>query len=148
SFSHGGSNEGFKCNLFAFSETWQGAVVMTNGDLGGQLASEIFRSIAREYGWPDFKTTERVLAKVNPEVFKSYVGEYQADGKVTVTVENEKLYIQTPDGRKHELFPSSENEYFLMADSYSIVFTKDEQGMVKGIKAIFRDRTVEGKKVK
>ncbi|MGH9801088.1 MAG: serine hydrolase domain-containing protein, partial [Blastocatellia bacterium] len=55
SFSHGGSNEGFKCNLFAYSETGQGAVVMTNGDLGGQLASEISRSIAVEYGWPDFK---------------------------------------------------------------------------------------------
>ncbi|MDX2044385.1 MAG: serine hydrolase domain-containing protein [Acidobacteriota bacterium] len=147
SFSHGGSNEGFKCNLFAYSETGQGAVVMTNGDLGGQLASEIFRSIAREYGWPDFKPVERVLAKVNPAVFKDYVGEYEADGKVTVIVENAKLYIQTPDGRRHELFPSSETEYFLLADSYSIVFTKDEQG-VRGIKAIFRNRTVEGKKVK
>jgi len=28
-------------------------VIMTNGDNGSQLASEIQRSVAREYGWPD-----------------------------------------------------------------------------------------------
>src|SRR5262249_30034409 len=37
-FEHGGSNEGFKCTLTAFAHRGQGAVVMTNGDLGGILA--------------------------------------------------------------------------------------------------------------
>ena len=54
-FSHGGSNVGFRCMLFAYVHTGQGAVVMTNGDQGGVLAGEILRSISREYGWPDYK---------------------------------------------------------------------------------------------
>lgn len=53
-FSHGGSNEGYKCNLVAYYEG-DGVVIMTNGDNGGQLASEILRSVAREYAWPDFQ---------------------------------------------------------------------------------------------
>ncbi|HKG98317.1 MAG TPA: serine hydrolase domain-containing protein, partial [Pyrinomonadaceae bacterium] len=49
-FSHGGSNEGFRCMMFAYTETGQGAVVMTNSDNGSALAGEILRSIAAEYG--------------------------------------------------------------------------------------------------
>ena len=149
SFSHGGSNEGFKCNLFAYSETGQGAVVMTNGDSGGQLASEIFRSIAREYGWPDFKPVERVLATVNPEIFKNYVGEYDVRGKVLVTLENGKLFLQPPGGGKDELFPSSETEFFLTVQNLRIVFTKDAQGAVTGATVHFGSgQALEGKKVK
>jgi len=54
-FTHGGSNEGYKCNLMAYNNG-DGVVIMTNGDNGGQLASEIQRSVAREYGWPDFQS--------------------------------------------------------------------------------------------
>jgi len=147
-FSHGGSNEGFKCNLFAYSETGQGAVVMTNGDQGAQLAAEIFRSIAAEYGWPDFKPTERTVAKVNPEIFKTYVGEYEVNGKVTITTEDGKLYLQPPGGQKSELFASSESEYFMATENVRIVFKRDEQGIVNGLTAHFGGRAMEGKKVK
>ncbi len=149
SFSHGGSNEGFKCNLFAYSETGQGAVVMTNGDQGGQLAGEIFRSIANEYGWPDFKPTERIVAKVNPEIFKAYVGEYDVSGKVVVTTENGKLYFQPPGGGKDELFPSSETEFFPLTQNIRVVFKKDDQGAVTGLAVHFGDsRILDGQKVK
>lgn len=122
---------------------------MTNGDLGGQLASEIFRSIAREYGWPDFKPVERVLAKVNPVIFQSYVGEYEVNGKVVVTTEDGKLFFQPPGGGKDELFPSSETEFFPQVQNIRIVFKKDSQGTVTGLAAHFGDgRVLEGKKVK
>jgi CubicO group peptidase (beta-lactamase class C family) len=52
SFGHGGANEGFRCQMVGFVETGRGAVVMTNGDRGGDLAQEILGSIAREYRWP------------------------------------------------------------------------------------------------
>lgn len=148
-FAHGGSNEGFKCNLFAYSETGQGAVVMTNGDMGGQLASEIFRSIAREYGWPDYKPTERVVAKVNSEIFGAYVGEYEVSGKVVISTEGGKLFFHPPGGGKDELFPSSEIEFFPTTQNIRLVFKKDGQGAVTGLAAHFGDgRVLEGKKVK
>ena len=59
SFAHGGSNAGFQCMLFAYLEGGRGTVVMTNGDRGGALANEILRSIAAEYGWPDYQVTEK-----------------------------------------------------------------------------------------
>ena len=147
-FAHGGSNEGFRCMMFAYAETGQGAVVMTNGDQGSPLANEILRSIAREYGWPDYKPTERTVAKVNPELFKTYAGEYEVNGKVTITTENGKLYVQPPGGAKSELFASSETEFFMVTDNIRIVFIKDEKGAVNELTAHFGGRSLNGKRIK
>lgn len=51
-FQHGGDNAGFLSSMILF-ENGDGAVVMTNGASGGQLASELMNSIAVEYDWPD-----------------------------------------------------------------------------------------------
>jgi CubicO group peptidase (beta-lactamase class C family) len=63
-FTHGGANEGYRCQLVAYNEG-DGVVVMTNGDGGGQLAMEIVRGVAHEYGWPDFQSEPHTLAKVD-----------------------------------------------------------------------------------
>lgn len=55
SFSHGGANRGFMCQLIAFAESGDGAVIMTNGDRGQALIQEVLRAIAAEYGWPEFR---------------------------------------------------------------------------------------------
>jgi CubicO group peptidase (beta-lactamase class C family) len=132
-FGHGGSNEGFQCMMFAYAETGQGAVVMTNGDMGGALANEILRSIAKEYGWPDYQVRERELAQVNPKVYASYAGEYQVMGaSVTMTAESGRLFIQAPPfgPLKVELFPESETKYFITLDDVTFTFVKDEKGLV------------------
>src|SRR5260370_1543994 len=49
-FSHGGSNVGFQCLLVA-TIGGQGVAIMTNGDQGGRLASEIRDAVAAEYHW-------------------------------------------------------------------------------------------------
>lgn len=54
-FSHGGANQGFRCFLVAYRDSGRGAVVMTNGDGGGELGMEIIRAIAEEYNWPDYR---------------------------------------------------------------------------------------------
>ncbi|MGY3528336.1 serine hydrolase domain-containing protein [Bradyrhizobium sp. USDA 4452] len=49
---HAGVNDGF-VSLMTMFENGDGAVIMTNGDQGGELANELIRSIATEYDWPD-----------------------------------------------------------------------------------------------
>jgi CubicO group peptidase (beta-lactamase class C family) len=51
-FSHGGSNDGFKCLMTATMNTGQGVVIMTNGDRGTTIAEEITKAVAAEYHWP------------------------------------------------------------------------------------------------
>ncbi|MBM3534277.1 MAG: beta-lactamase family protein [Alphaproteobacteria bacterium] len=50
-FSHGGGNWGFKCRLVAHRAKGYGAAVMTNGDNGEALVSEVIDRVARAYGW-------------------------------------------------------------------------------------------------
>jgi CubicO group peptidase (beta-lactamase class C family) len=50
-FSHSGGNRGFACDLVAHFRKGYGVVVMTNGDAGGRIISEIGSRVAAAYGW-------------------------------------------------------------------------------------------------
>ena len=58
-FGHGGSNAGFKCQMVVYLDTGDGAAIMTNGDQGSALASELLRAISQVYDWPDYKPSQR-----------------------------------------------------------------------------------------
>jgi CubicO group peptidase (beta-lactamase class C family) len=49
---HTGHTVGFVSEYVMYPDTCQGAVVMTNADQGGWLASEVLRAIGDSYGWP------------------------------------------------------------------------------------------------
>lgn len=133
SFSHGGTNDGFRCMMFAYAETGQGAVVMTNGDGGSLLMDEILRSIAAEYGWPDYKVPERDVAKVDPKIYEAYAGEYQTNNSsLNVSADNGHLFLKAPSlgPERMELFPESETKYFLLSAEMTFTFVKDDSGKV------------------
>jgi CubicO group peptidase (beta-lactamase class C family) len=50
-FNHSGCNWGFGCDLLAHFRKCYGVVVMTNGDAGGRIISEIESRVAAAYGW-------------------------------------------------------------------------------------------------
>jgi hypothetical protein len=50
-FSHGGSNWGFRCLLIAHLRKGYGVAIMTNGDNGGQLVTELVERVAAAYRW-------------------------------------------------------------------------------------------------
>lgn len=131
-FRHGGSNEGFRCVMVAYIHTGQGAVVMTNSDRGGALASDILRAIAREYEWPSYVPKEKVLAHVDPVIYGSYSGQYELAPNfvLTITAEDGKLMVQAPGQSKSELFPESETQFFLKESDAKLTFVKGEKGQV------------------
>jgi len=86
SFSHGGANVGYRCQYFAYRDSGEGAIVMTNGDNGSDLANEILRSIAVEYGWVDYLPKERTVVQVDAATLASYVGDYAFPGGPVVRI--------------------------------------------------------------
>jgi CubicO group peptidase (beta-lactamase class C family) len=129
-FTHGGANEGYRCNLVAY-ENGDGAVIMTNGDSGGQVAAELLRSVAREYGWPDFQPAEHAVTKVDPKVFDAYVGTYQGSRSTfTITREGDQLFAQLGGPRKIPLFAESERQFFQKDFDAQFSFEVDSQGKV------------------
>ncbi|HUP03035.1 MAG TPA: serine hydrolase, partial [Bryobacteraceae bacterium] len=132
SFQHGGANVGFQCQFFAYRDTGEGAVVMTNSDNGAALANEILRAIAAEYGWVDFRPKERTVVTVDPAVLQSYVGDYELPGGpvVNVRLKDDKL-IAGVGGDNVELLPEAPDSFFDLAGSAPPVkFVKQADGSI------------------
>ena len=77
-FGHGGSNQGYRAQMILFSETGDGAVVMTNSETGAEVVVEVMRSLAREYGWPRYRPVEKTAVVLDPAVLRDVVGRYEA----------------------------------------------------------------------
>jgi len=139
-FSHSGGNEGFRCFMVAYPEKGQGAVIMTNGAYGGNLIQEILRSLSAEYGWKHFRPVEKEVADIDPGLFSSYEGTYQVTParKITIAREEDRLFAEPifviPTGNARcELFPESEDVFFMMKTDKKITFERDEKGTVTGL---------------
>jgi CubicO group peptidase (beta-lactamase class C family) len=111
-FGHDGADEGFRAQLLVHREKGYGAAVMVNSD-NGQIIGEIFRAIAREYGWDEYLPPEVETVPVAPERLGSYAGRYlvNPDRVLNVTLEGGRLFAQPTQGPKAELFPISETTF-------------------------------------
>jgi len=80
SFGHSGVDRGFRCSLNAYVSGGQGVMIMTNGDRGSAVASEIGRAVATAYNWPDLKIQRKVVARLSAEQLRAFTGTYYANG--------------------------------------------------------------------
>ncbi len=151
SFGHTGGNEGYRCNIEAYTDSGQGFAVMTNSDSGGELYQEIYRAVAKEYGWPDYKPIEHTLIKINPATFAAYPGTYEIPGvgKLTITMKPTDLYVEAepfgPDPL--ELLPESATQFFVLSGDVTFTFHKDAQGAITGLTLHAGSQTFEAKKI-
>ena len=136
SFSHGGSNQGFRAYFIAFRERGQGAVVMTNANGGGALASEIVRAVAEEYDWPSSRPMEKTVVDVGAETSSSLAGRYaletQPNFVITVTVDSGRVTVDVPRQIRTEIHPESETRYFSLEQDLDFVFSRAADGKVTG----------------
>jgi CubicO group peptidase (beta-lactamase class C family) len=86
-FTHGGSNEGFRCLLYVSENRGYGAVVMTNSDNGAPLIQEVIRAIAAAYYWMGYQIDPVVPAKLTAEHIAIFAGRYQLDSDTMYVVE-------------------------------------------------------------
>jgi CubicO group peptidase (beta-lactamase class C family) len=127
-FLYSGTGEGYQCELVAYASRGQGAVVMTNSDNGHMLVTEILGAVAAVYGWPDF-LVEKTVVDVAPALLERYVGEYDLGLlKITVSIEDNRLFAETEWYGKHELYPESEREFFLIDLPAHFAFVVDSAG--------------------
>jgi len=135
SFSHSGGVAGYRAQLYGYTGTGQGVVVMTNSDSGAALIDEILCSIAEEYGWPEFKVVEKTPGVVDVAVNRQAAGEYLLlDRPARIVAEGERLYFQSPlfGAHRMELFPAALGAYFMTAQDMTLRLERDAAGQVNG----------------
>lgn len=150
-FGHGGSNAGFKCTLVAWAHSGDGVAIMTNGDLGSPLMTEILNSLSREYGWPDFSPVEKQVTSVPAGKLAEYAGTYKLKPAGTLKIEVEggrvfadRLYVIPEGTRRVEIFPESETLFFAVETNTILTFQRDAAGKISGVTMKQGTRTREG----
>lgn len=134
-FGHDGADEGFRAMLIAHRDKGYGAAVMVNSD-NGQIAGEIIRSIAREYGWEEYLPAARELVAVAPEKLDSYVGRFRVnpDRVLTVTREQGRLYAEPTESPKFELLPVSETDFIRRDQNAQYTFVRNAEGRADSVR--------------
>jgi len=147
SFGHSGGTEGFRSQIYGYTGSGKGAVVMTNSVNGAALIDEILTSIAAEYGWPEFKVVEKAAVAVDAAAHLKVAGNYRLlNQPAQVIAEGGRLYFQSPlfGSRRMELFAESEAAYFMTAQDMSIRFELSGAGAAAGFSLIRGANTYPG----
>ncbi|WP_426667036.1 serine hydrolase [Mucilaginibacter sp. McL0603] len=148
-FEHSGANEGFRCTYYGSLENGNGVVVMVNSD-GERIMPEIVNSVAKVYGFKGlYQSKLRKMVTVADSVLETYTGKYELQPKffLTVTREGSQLYGQPDGDQKFEIFPESQNKFFLKGAPIEVEFIKDNKGEI--IKCVvYQGGPHDAKKVK
>ncbi|MEM1217843.1 MAG: serine hydrolase domain-containing protein [Bacteroidota bacterium] len=77
--SHSGKEVGFTNYMMAHAPQGDGVIVLTNGDQGGYLFSEMIRGVSAHYGWS--LTSPRTIQSqvVDQDSLKAYIGTYRLE---------------------------------------------------------------------
>lgn len=117
SFEHGGSNMGYQNTLFAYTEHGDGAVVMTNGDNGAELAQGLVRAIAAEYKWPSYQSKTRKAVALDTARRAALPGRYvtREIGDFTIEERGGQLMIALRAGQFEPLYAESPDVLFVLS---------------------------------
>ncbi|MEK6281397.1 MAG: serine hydrolase [Acidobacteriota bacterium] len=96
------------------------------------------------------KRLETKPAVAETKTYDAYVGEYEVTPtfKATVFKEGEKLMTQATGQPAFELFPESEDKFFLKVVEAKVTFTRDDKGQVTGLVIHQGGRDMPAKKTK
>ncbi|MCK5588523.1 MAG: serine hydrolase, partial [Candidatus Lokiarchaeota archaeon] len=113
-----------------------GAVIVSNSTSGLELEREIFRSIANVYVWKGYLPQQYETVEVEPELLEKYTGRYLigSDNVLTVSLENNVMYMQTSETDRVKLFPVARDKFVLKEREVELVFIQDSSGAV--VKAV------------
>ncbi|MGA8027341.1 MAG: DUF3471 domain-containing protein, partial [Bryobacteraceae bacterium] len=129
--SHGGGIEGFNTYLGYWPEEKLSVIVL--GNLNGQAPGEIAAKLAAAmHGEQVTLPSERKETSVLPQVLQAYVGTYELEPGVdmTITLDGGQLMIQLKGQPKFPLFAQSKTLFFLKVVDAQVEFLKDSSGKV------------------
>ncbi|MFZ0552851.1 MAG: serine hydrolase [Steroidobacteraceae bacterium] len=143
-FAHNGGSYGFP-SLFVAYDKGDGAVLMSNGQNGFELEIDLLRSIAQEYGWPDFMPSHHRAVSIDTKTLEHYVGAYRISAKTfaVITRSANRLFLQTSSLGRQPMYALSAHRFvvrhgvidylFNCFDEIQVVFVPDSRGRVTGL---------------
>jgi CubicO group peptidase (beta-lactamase class C family) len=129
--SHGGGINGFATYIARYPDDRVTVIVLSNLE---QAKSGMFaRDLAAIVFGEKYETPRaRVVAKVDPKIYDSYVGKYELRPNFILTVrrDGDRLLTQATGQPEFEIYPESETKFFVKVFEAQITFVKDTTGKV------------------
>ncbi|MEY7998908.1 serine hydrolase [Clostridium sp. Mt-5] len=133
---HGGNTVGFTSNIARYPDKDLTIIILSNiGYYNINPLNDTLADIALggSYELPKAKQ----IVNVDSKTLDKYVGNYKLQGNlgnVSITTDGKNLYFeQNSSGEKYELFPQSQNEFFLRIADVSLKFNIDSKNAVTGL---------------
>lgn len=116
-FSHGGHNMGYQTSLYAYVARGDGAVVMTNGEGGAELAQALIRAVAAEDRWPTYQTVMRKAIALPAATRARLAGRYEIKdlGGFEIADRDGKLMIALRENQWEPLYAESARTLFVLS---------------------------------
>jgi CubicO group peptidase (beta-lactamase class C family) len=149
-FGHPGDNEGFACRWTALREDGMGAVIMTNSDSGGELIADVLHKIEQVYDWPEIEQIEDLPSAPRADAsMLNCVGTYQfpSGTQCTIIHRNDRLYLQKLSQPPIPLTAISKTVYILEPLEGEVIFLRDDDGTVHGLRLQQEGSELEARKV-
>ena len=129
--THGGIINGFYGYISRYVDDEVCIIVLSNIEnspvdkISIDLAAIVF---GEKYEVPEV----RRAIKVDPRIYDTYVGQYELapDFILTITKEDNRLFVQATGQPKFEIYPESEIKFFLKAVDAQITFIRNDKGEV------------------
>lgn len=132
--AHNGDTEGFKSNISRFPNDDICIIILSNqeqaqvGRMSVDLAAMLF---GEEYTMPDVKKSIAVAS----DILDDYVGMYELQPNffLTISREDNQMYVQASGQSKLEMYAESKADFFLKEVEVNISFIRDEKGAVNSL---------------
>lgn len=136
-FGHDGSNEGFESTMTAYIDAGEGIVVLTNARGGKQLADEIVRAVAHEYGWPEMAPRKVVAIDVPAKSLDTFPGYYETPGfSVWIERDGEQLTARVGGVDAEPLLALTPTRFIASERDTVIEFGDSPAGGAKGFQIV------------
>lgn len=145
---HNGGTGGYRSFGGFVKDTDKAVIVFTNTVLSVDKIGVKQLGLSVKLKLPT-KKEHPAEVEVSEEILKSYVGKYQLAPNLFITVRfNEgKLLAQATGEQEFEIFASAENKFFLKVAEASVIFNKNESGVIDSLTLYQARQAVPGKKI-
>lgn len=123
-FGHGGADEGFRAQLFAWREHPHAVVVMVNSD-NGSIMQEVLLAVAKEYDLPGIEPDKRENVKMDPADLQKYTGKYKLErmGNLELKLDGDHLFVHAPFVQEPiQLNAESDGRFYAAKDGVRFTF--------------------------
>lgn len=147
-FGHGGADAGFMSQLYIELDTGNGYAIMTNGNNGRQLITELEIRLKEALNVGYSEAEVRKLVPISQEELSQYIGTYVVTNPVNVDVVLEKtangfVLNALPYVEDEEYFHEGGGRFFAKNGSSVRFEMDDENGLVE---ALIMDGNIRGEK--